>query len=139
VSFIKFSMPRDYGRRFHDIQNIGPARPHHPQHDPKEPVKAAQHRSPTFSLQHRDLLAQGEHLQRELKATPKENREGGENGANDLDHKSALACRGVVLGYRVFAWQIIHFTSSWTFGYTQVFMYDSDWLTIKSYLLRLKL
>jgi hypothetical protein len=50
-------MPRDYGRRFHDIQNIGPVRPHHPQHDPKEPVKTIQQRLWTFSLQHRDLLA----------------------------------------------------------------------------------
>ena len=80
-------MPCDYGRTFHDIQNIGPARPHDPQHDPKEPVKAIQHRSPTLSLQHRDLLAQGKRLRREVKATAKENSEGGENFANDLDHK----------------------------------------------------
>jgi hypothetical protein len=31
-------------------------------------------------------------------------REGGENCANHLDHKSALACRDDVLAYRVFAW-----------------------------------
>ena len=91
-------MPRDYGRWFHYVQNIRPARPQHPQHDPKEPIEATQHRSPMFPLQHSDLLAQGEHLQREVKATAKENCEGGENGAKDLDHKSALACRDVVLG-----------------------------------------
>jgi hypothetical protein len=36
------------------------------------------------------LPAQGEHLQRELQATAKENREGADNRANDIDHKSAV-------------------------------------------------
>jgi hypothetical protein len=66
------------------------ARPHIPQHDPKEPIEATQRRSPTFSLQHSNLLAEGEHLQRDIQTPAKEHREGGENRANYIDHKSAV-------------------------------------------------
>src|SRR6201995_1410803 len=96
-------MPRDYGRWFHYVQNIRPARPQHPQHDLKEPMEATQHRSPMFPLQHSDLLPQGEHLQRDIQATAKENREGGENCADYVDHKSALPCRDGALGHSWFA------------------------------------
>jgi hypothetical protein len=72
-------MPRGYGSWFHDVQYIRPSRPHTPQHDPKEPIEAIQFRSSTFPLQHSQLLAQGEHLQRDVQATAKENREGSES------------------------------------------------------------
>jgi hypothetical protein len=32
-------MPRDYGRWFHNRENIRPSRPHTAQHDPKEPIE----------------------------------------------------------------------------------------------------
>jgi hypothetical protein len=83
-------MPRDDGRWFHDSQNIRPSRPHSPQDDPEESIQAPQHWSSVFPLQYSDLLAQGEHLQRDVQATAKENRERGENRANHMHHKSAV-------------------------------------------------
>jgi hypothetical protein len=75
--------------------------------NPKEPIEATQHRSPTFPLQHSDLLAQGEHLQVDVQATAKENREGGENCANYTDHKSALTAATVPSARIWFAVQTI--------------------------------
>jgi len=75
-------MPRDYGRWFHDVKDIRPSRPHTPQHDPKEPIEVIQYRSSTFPLQHSYLLARSEHLQGEVQATAKENREGSEKRAH---------------------------------------------------------
>lgn len=69
-------MRRDYGGWFHYVQGIRPSRPNTPQHDLKEPIEAAQRRSAMFPLQHSELLAQGEHLQRDVQAAAKENREG---------------------------------------------------------------
>jgi hypothetical protein len=60
-------MPRDYRRWFHDRHNIQPTRPQSPQHDPKDPIEATQHRSSTFPLQHSNLLTQREHLQRDTR------------------------------------------------------------------------
>jgi hypothetical protein len=72
-------------------QNIRPSRPNTPQNDPKDPIDATQHWSSTFPLQHSNLLAQREHLQRDIQAATKENPEGGENRPNFIDHKSAVA------------------------------------------------
>jgi hypothetical protein len=83
-------MPRDHGRWLHDGQNIRPPRPNVPQHDPKQPIKATQHRPSTFPLQHGELLAQSEHLEREVQASAKENRESGENRANHVDHNQPV-------------------------------------------------
>jgi hypothetical protein len=100
-------MPCDHGRWFHDAQNIRPSRPHTPQHDPKEPIEATQHPSPTFPLQHSDLLAQGEHLQRCVQATAKENRDCGENCANHIDHKSAVTRYNDPISHPAFAFNLL--------------------------------
>jgi hypothetical protein len=83
-------MQCDDGRWLHDCQNIRPSRPHIPQHDPKESIEATQHRSPTFPLQHSNLLPEREQLQRDVQATAKEHRQGGQDRTNYTDHKSAV-------------------------------------------------
>jgi hypothetical protein len=104
-------MPRDYRRWFHDRHNIRPTRPNTPQHNPKDPIEATQHRSSTFSLQHSNLLAQCEHLQRDIQAAAKQNPEGGENRPNYMDHKSAVARRYDSVSGIWFAAQTIDLTN----------------------------
>jgi hypothetical protein len=43
----------------------------HTQHDPKEPIETTQDELPTFPLQHSDVLAQSEHLQRDIQGIAK--------------------------------------------------------------------
>jgi hypothetical protein len=112
-------MPCDYGRWFHDRQNIRPSRPHAPQHDPKEPIEATQHRSSTFPLQHSHLLAPREHLQRDVQATAKENRKSGENRAEHIDHKSAVTWRNDSVSRIWVTGQTIDLTHQYRFDYAQ--------------------
>jgi hypothetical protein len=108
-------MPPDYRRWFHDGQDIRPPRPHAPQHDPEEPIEATQHRPSTFPLQHSDLLAQSEHLQRAVQATTKENPERPENCANYIDHKPAVTQPSDSVGPIWFAVQTIDLQTSTVF------------------------
>jgi hypothetical protein len=113
-------MPRDDGRWFYNVQNIRPSRPHTSQHDPKKPIEATQHRSPTFPFQHGDLLAQREHLQRDVQTTAKEYRKSGENRANYIDHKLAVTHCSDRLSHIWIAVQTIDLTHQQRFGYAQL-------------------
>jgi len=96
---------------FNDIQNIGPARPLHPQHDPKEPAKGGSASVVDVFASARRPAGVRRAPPKRAKATAKENPEGGKNCYNDLDHRSALACRDDALAHRVFAWHIIDLAS----------------------------
>jgi hypothetical protein len=83
-------MPCDHCRWFHDHQNVRLSWPHGPQDAPEEAVDAVQDRSRTFTLQHCDLLTQSNDFQTSIEATSEENSESGENGEQQMEHKSTL-------------------------------------------------
>ena len=79
-------MPPDHGLRFDDEEHVRPARPHVPEGDPEDAVQAGQRRPRSFALEHRDLLAEREDLQRRLGATAEEDAHGCEHGQQEFEH-----------------------------------------------------
>jgi hypothetical protein len=88
------------------------------QHEPKEPIEATQHRSPTFPFQHSDLLAQVEHLQRDAQAIAKENPRSDENRAKYIDHKLAVTRGNDSVSHIWIAVQTIDLKHQQRFGYS---------------------
>jgi hypothetical protein len=76
-----------------------------------------------FTLQHTDLLAQGEHLQRDIQAIAKENREAGENCTNYIHHKSAVTRCNDAPGQIRLAVQTVDLKCRQRFDYGQPFFY----------------
>jgi len=70
------AVPADDGGRFDDDEDLGPAGPIATQAGPKNSVQPVSDGPWPFAFQHRDLLPEGQHLQRDITPTVKENSEG---------------------------------------------------------------
>ena len=65
-------MPGDDGLRLDDDEDVAPGRPQVTQRRPEESVPGVQFRPRPFTLENRDLLAQGEDFDRGIASAPKE-------------------------------------------------------------------
>ena len=84
------AVPADDGFRLHDHEEVGPPRPETAQRSPEQPIKGVQRWTRPLALQHGDLLAQGEHLERGVPTSAEEDPDCGQEGQDELEHDSPL-------------------------------------------------
>ncbi len=83
-------MPTDDGFRSDDDERIGPAIPEGAQHHPEQAVAALEAGPGMPSLEHGELLAQGENFQAEVVAGAKEAEEIGKECGSELGHEPTV-------------------------------------------------
>jgi hypothetical protein len=83
-------MPSDHGLRFHNDQNIRPARPYVPQSVPEETVEPVQGGPRPFSFEHGDLLPQSKDFKRSIQTTEEEDADGSQECGDQMEHESTV-------------------------------------------------
>ena len=81
-------VPADDSFRLHDHEEVGPPRPETAQRSPEQPIKGVQRWTGPLALQHGDLLAQGEHLER---GVPTSAEEDPDRGQGDKTNSTTVA------------------------------------------------
>jgi hypothetical protein len=79
-------MPAHNRIGLNDMQHVSPPRPESRYKQPEEPIPAAQLRPGMGLLEHSDLLAQSQVLEREISATPKDGSERTDEDFKRLEH-----------------------------------------------------
>lgn len=84
------SMPRNNGLRFDDDKRLFPAWPDPAKQNPEQPVQSTHRQTRTLPLQHRNLLPQRQHLERQVHAAEKESTESRHCGNERIEYESTV-------------------------------------------------
>ena len=89
------TVPFDNGGWFDDPERKPPSGPESEQTDPKTAIGWFQFRPSNLSLQHDDLVSQGENFGLKISTTPEINAKGPQKRQQHYDHSPRILCRQV--------------------------------------------